>query len=1158
MFAFLKRTFIILLGLLLITVFIWFAGPYFAFAEWRPLDSQFARLVAIGVVVGIWLLWRLMRRLRAYRASDRLLTAVVAQPQPQVERARTPAEVVKLRERFEEAVGALKQQRRSGHSLYDLPWYVIIGAPGSGKTTALVNSGLKFPLEQRVGKGALRGIGGTRNCDWWFADEAIFLDTAGRYTTQDSDATSDSVGWTEFLALLKKYRARRPVNGVIVTVSVQDLLVLDPAAREAHIDAARNRLAELNHELQIQLPVYVMVTKCDLVDGFSEYFEDLNPEERAQVWGVTFPYDQTLANESPTVYPAEFDSLMTRLNERVFERLDQVRDTRRRAKIFAFPQQMATLRDPLTQWVSDVFGAREFDGRTLLRGVYFTSGTQEGTPIDRLLGSIGRTFGATDAVMAPRGPGKAFFVGQLLRQVMIGESGLAGVNRKLELRNASLLLGVYAATGLIAAFAVAALSLSYTRNRDFLEQIDADISAFEHTPQVTPASALDAIVVRLDAIRRVMYRAEQYTSLTFLPMQWGLHEGRSLLNSARDGYVRELDSILLPRFATQIQSRLVKYARDPVRLYRYFKGYLMLGDPKHLEKDYLQDLANVEWNQTDGGGSGAGPALANHFKALMENAPTLRPLPLDPRLVGQVRSSLPRSIIPKLLYDDIKASNVDEAGQGLRIDQAAGIGAETVFSRKSGVPLSTPIPRLYTKPQFTLITTAGRAQNLPKLQKDLWIWGDSLGSLAGAGAIMTAVSDLYEADYIRTWDGVLDDLQFVRFQTVGQTNDALRILTSPSSPLRSILNTVASNTTLVEMAPGAPKGKLDQAKKDLGDKLSGIFKPMENAVGMPSVEPGTGVTVHYQWVRQLTGGETGKTRLDAILNAIAEVQKQIDALGPGVADKSPLEILPNPSFRASLQSLREQATGVPPAISKLVTEMAAMVEGAVVTIATNEVESMYVQQIVPACNTMIANKYPFASTQSEVQLADFGNVFGYDGLFDKFFADYLAKHVDATGPVWTWRPGSVNPSHQLLDQIQQARRIRDMFFNPGSKIPEVKFFVSFSDLDANAARAVLQIDGQTVDDRRGKQGVTWPSPSGAGSAVAAFDARYFDPPKGFTGAWAWFRMIDSTRIGTSDAHQRIDLNIVDSYHRVRVTVEPAKAGVNPFASGSWRQFSCES
>ena len=148
------------------------------------------------------------------------------------------------------------------------------------------------------------------------------------------------------------------------------------------------------------------------------------------------------------MYPAEFDALMTRLNERVFERLEEVRDARRRAKVFAFPQQMATLRDPLTQWVSDVFAAREFDGRILLRGVYFTSGTQEGTPIDRLLGSIGRRSAPPSAVMSPRGPGKAYFVERLLKQVMIGESGLAGVNRRLELRKASLLLGAYVATGL--------------------------------------------------------------------------------------------------------------------------------------------------------------------------------------------------------------------------------------------------------------------------------------------------------------------------------------------------------------------------------------------------------------------------------------------------------------------------------------------------------------------------------------------------------------------------------------------------------------------------------------------------------------------------------------------------------------------------------------
>src|SRR4029453_6664207 len=176
------------------------------------------------------------------------VAAVVQQSRTE---ARPSADAVQLRERFEEAVAILKQKRRTGHSLYDLPWYVIIGAPGSGKTTALVNSGLHFPLEQRSGKGALRGGGGTRNCDWWFTDEAVFLDTAGRYTTQDSDADTDAEGWKEFLALLTKYRQRRPLNGVILTISAQDLMTSSEGEREGHVEAARRRLDELTRELQI-------------------------------------------------------------------------------------------------------------------------------------------------------------------------------------------------------------------------------------------------------------------------------------------------------------------------------------------------------------------------------------------------------------------------------------------------------------------------------------------------------------------------------------------------------------------------------------------------------------------------------------------------------------------------------------------------------------------------------------------------------------------------------------------------------------------------------------------------------------------------------------------------------------------------------------------
>ena len=1149
MFAFLKRTIVILLGFLLIAFLIWYFGPFFGWGSSRPLETPFARLIAIGVVVLCWLVVKAVKRLRAFRKSDKLLAAVVAQPQ-QPERNRTPAEVQKLRERFDEAVAALKEQRRAGHSLYDLPWYVIIGAPGSGKTTALLNSGLKFPIEQRVGKGALRGVGGTRNCDWWFTDEAIFLDTAGRYTTQDSDAASDSLGWSEFLALLKKHRARRPINGVILTINAHDLIVEGAASREAHVEAARNRLDELNRELNIQLPVYLMVTKCDLVDGFAEYFEDLSAEGRAQVWGVTFPYEQTLANEAPLAYPAEFDALMTRLNERVFERLEHVRDTRRRAKIFAFPQQIATLRESLTQFVADVFDSRQFTGQVLLRGVYFTSGTQDGTPIDRLLGSISRTFGA--AVRPSSGPGKAYFVESLLKDVMIGESGLAGINRGLEARKAAVQLGAYAAAGLIAVAGVLGLTVSYNRNRDFLEQIRVEVDALDKVPSVAPTAAIDRIVPRLDTIRVIVDSAERFRDGTVLLLRWGLYQGASIGHSARDAYLRELDTVLLPRVSALIRSRMNQYGSEPERLHAYFKGYLMLGDPEHLDKQYLQEIVDQEWKGARA--PAAGPALSKHFEAVIADG-VIRPVPLDGTTVAQVRSSLQRSPMAKILYEDIKRSYTSK-GEGLRLDQAIGMDVERVFKRKSG-PWSTPMPNLYTRDVFKEITTTGQAVLVKRLSDDAWIWGEGAAStLSVAGPLVTGVIANYERDYISAWDAFLDDIEFMSFPSIAETNGALRILTSPSSPLRGILRVVAVNTTLADTAPPTePQGTIAGAKQKLADAL----KPFQAATGLPTGTPGMIVTTRFQWVRQLTAGPAGQSQLDGVINTLTEIQKQLDTLGPDVAGVSPLDTLTSQQFRALMQTLRQQAVVLPGGLRNVVSDIVEAPVAVVSSEATDKIDALY-DQVVRGCHGVIDGRYPFSSAQQEVVVAAFGDVFGYGGLYDKFFTDHLAKYVDASQTPWTWRPGSVNPKRPILEQVQSALRIRDMFFNPGSKSPEVQYAVTISDLDAATSRFVLQVDGLIFDGkpqspvkRQGK----WPGPM-PGQAQASFEGRYYSPPTTYGGAWAWFRMVDATVEGPADAQQQIRLRMQTGNQSARVLVEGTRAESNPFASGGWKQFSCGS
>ena len=184
-----KPWFLPLIALLFIALVIWFIGPYLGLGDYHPLESILGRLIGIAVVVVAWAVIKLLGKLRGQSKGAKLVQNVAAQSDPGS--AKASADAKQLRERFEEAIAALRKSKGARLNLYELPWYIIIGPPGSGKTTVIVNSGLNFPLSQKFGKEALRGVGGTRNCDWWFTDEAILLDTAGRYTTQDSDEKRD-------------------------------------------------------------------------------------------------------------------------------------------------------------------------------------------------------------------------------------------------------------------------------------------------------------------------------------------------------------------------------------------------------------------------------------------------------------------------------------------------------------------------------------------------------------------------------------------------------------------------------------------------------------------------------------------------------------------------------------------------------------------------------------------------------------------------------------------------------------------------------------------------------------------------------------------------------------------------------------------------------
>jgi type VI secretion system protein ImpL len=1135
-----------IIGLILLALFIWVAGPFFAFLDYHPLEPWIARLILILLIVLAYAGSIVWKKLKAIRASDRLVAAVVQQAAADVP---SPDQVA-LRERFEEAVGTLKA-RRTGQSLYDLPWYAIIGAPGSGKTTALVNSGLHFPLDQKAGSYALKGIGGTRNCDWWFTDEAVFLDTAGRYLTQDSDATADSAGWLEFLSLLRKYRKRRPLNGILLTISAQDLMQ-GSSGLESHIDAARRRLNELTRELRVQLPIYVMVTKTDLVSGFAEYFDDLTLEGRQQVWGVTFPYEQTTAGKAADSFASELDRLLVRVNQRVFERVEEDGDPKRRARVFAFPQQMTALRETLTQFITGVFTSTRFEQRPMLRGVYFTSGTQEGTPIDRILGGLSRRFGMAAEGERPAGRGKAYFIERFLKDVLFAESGLAGVNRRFEMQAAAAQLGGYVLMVGLAIVGVTVLIISYTRNGTYLTDVQASTAKLREMPPLAAGGSLDDALPRLDVVRQVSASANRFPDGAPWSMRWGLFQGASLGDAARDAYSRELDHALLPHIASRFRQRLIQYAPEPERLYAYLKAYLMLGNPEHLNKEQLEYLAGLEWQEAYAADPPRAAVVAQHLHTLLETNESLRPVTLDDTIIAQARNTLKQASLPGLIYRYVRIKYADDTARELQLSTAAGLGTDRVFRLRDGASLSTPIASIYTAPVFKEITSAGTAAYVAQFAGEYWVWGDAAPSIKDSLQLSNDFVRIYEDDYIAAWDRVVNGVQPAPLASLPATKEALAILGGATSPLRGLLKIVDDNTYLVAPPAPAKEAPASGALANLGALLPKPKSPL-----VPTVVAGQRVAEHFAPIHKLIAEKT----LDGVIAKMGQLQQQLLPIGNEVGETPPTAQSMAPVALTATELMRD-AQALPPGVAGVVTQLARSATVGVRSGATEDVSSKYAS-LVEECKAIVGARYPFnASATADVPPADFGRLFGYNGLYDTFFtANRLPELVDTTRSPWTWKTLQgipVGGSPAMLRQFEAAQRIRQLYFRQGSQEPQLQFTITPSDLDAGALRFTLEIDGQTIDYRHAAPravAVTWPGPK-PNLVVATFEERGGGRPNiVFEGPWAWLRMLARAQV-TRESEVRYAMSIAQGGHEAKLTLE-APTLRNPYAGRDLQQFRCE-
>src|SRR6187551_613010 len=464
-------------GLASISMMIWTLGPLISIGGYRPFDNYLIRDATILIITAAAAGGLGLRFYRRRKSSEQIAEGIGAA-------AREESDAVVLKDKMKDALATLKKAGGKSDYLYDLPWYLLIGPPGAGKTTALVNSGLKFPLSRGATPAAVAGVGGTRYCDWWFTEDAVLIDTAGRYTTQDSDAKADQQSWFAFLDLLKKNRPRQPINGVLVAISLEDLMVMSPAEINAHANAIRARLLELHDRLKVDFPVYALFTKADLVAGFMEYFGSLGENGRKQVWGATFQTADKTRNLVGEI-PVEFDLLLERLSEDQIDRLQEEPAPDTRVLLFGFATQMARLKQPLFNFLNQIFEPTRYHVNATLRGFYFTSGTQQGTPIDQLIGSLSKTFGAENvAPTAYSGLGKSFFLHDLILKVVIGEAAWVTTDRAAVRRAMIMKASAFATIALITFGAMLLWFVSYRANRALIDQTASAYKEYQEAATV--------------------------------------------------------------------------------------------------------------------------------------------------------------------------------------------------------------------------------------------------------------------------------------------------------------------------------------------------------------------------------------------------------------------------------------------------------------------------------------------------------------------------------------------------------------------------------------------------------------------------------------------------------------------------------------------------
>ncbi len=452
---------------------------------------------------------------------------------------------LEMQSKWKEAIQALKKSHLKSHGnpLYVLPWYMIIGMGGSGKTTAIKSARLSSSFTDVQ---AISGLSGTRNCDWWFFEEAILIDTAGRYTIP-VDEQRDSEEWHKFLDQLAKYRKKEPLNGLIVTVPVDSLNDMKHDELEQYGAGIRKRIDEMMSVIGARFPVYIMVTKCDLVQGMTSFCDSLDENTLKQPMGFI---NHDMAMKSDELVSNCFNSVGQHIRD---ARLLIIQKNKARdidPELLLFPGEFEKLEPGFNALIKGIFQENPYQEAPIFRGIFFSSGRQEGTPYSHFLKDLG-LIGENEVLP---GTNQGLFLHDFFSKLMPADRNIFSITQQaFEWRKLTRNMGFASLFAIVIAIC-GLLSFSFVKNLNTLNEVVAVFSK----PVIFSGETLKD-VASFENFKDVISRVEEKNNNWWIP-RFSLNESIEVETKLKAKYCSQFEKRFIEPLDKQMIDRMTFFS----------------------------------------------------------------------------------------------------------------------------------------------------------------------------------------------------------------------------------------------------------------------------------------------------------------------------------------------------------------------------------------------------------------------------------------------------------------------------------------------------------------------------------------------------------------------------------------------------------------------